>query len=273
MSHRNAFDDFEAAGWEAAADGYESFFGPITDRLIDPILDATQVSAGTRLLDIACGPGRLIARAAQRSASTTGLDVSQAMLHRARSAAPTAQFRHGDAQRLPFPDDEFDVVTASFAILHLSDPERAVAECARVLVPGGRIAVTVWDQPVRARLFGWITEALAAAGAAPPPDVPAGPDFFRFADDDELNALLSTNGFVETVVSTHAFAHPAPSGEAIWTGIIRGSVRTSAVINQQEPDVQTAARRAFDRTIAAATTGGGIEIPISVKLATARVGG
>lgn len=58
-----AFDAFEAEGWEDAIETYERFFGPITDLLIDPILDTTGVGQGTRLLDMACGHGNLSASA------------------------------------------------------------------------------------------------------------------------------------------------------------------------------------------------------------------
>jgi SAM-dependent methyltransferase len=90
------------------------------------------------------------------------------MIRKAQATHPLLDFRHGDAHRLPFPDSSFDAVTANFAILHLSDPEDATSEFARVLTPGGRVALTVWDQPAHARLFGWILDALDAAGAEAP---------------------------------------------------------------------------------------------------------
>lgn len=269
VTHGEAFDAFEAAGWEAAAAAYEGFFGPITDRLIDPILDAVDVTAGTRLLDVACGPGHLVAKAAARGGRPVGVDVAHAMIRRAQAANPGLKLRQGDAQRLPFPDASFDVGTASFAIMHLSQPERAVSELARVLTPGGRIAVTVWDQPERARLFRWVLDAVAAAGAEASADIPTGPAFFRFASDDELLTLLEANGFADPTVTTRTFTHWALSSSAIWTGIVDGSVRTSALIRRQPPAVQQRIRQAFDETVASATVSDHVEIPFSVKLATA----
>ena len=269
-SSRQAFDAFEAAGWEQAADAYDEFFGPITHRLITPVLDAAGVTTGTRLLDIACGPGHLVAEAAARGSHPVGIDVAHAMIRKAQATHPLLDFRHGDAHRLPFPDSSFDAVTANFAILHLSDPEDATSEFARVLTPGGRVALTVWDQPAHARLFGWVLDALDAAGAEAPSDIPAGPPFFRFAEIGELETLLDATGFEDTNVRTLTFNHRASSVAAMWTGIIDGSVRTSALVRRQAPAVQQMIRRAFDELVAGAVSGGEIEIPFSVKLATAR---
>lgn len=133
-----------------------------------------------------------------------------------------------------------------------------------------RVALTVWDQPEHARLFGWILDALAAAGAETPADIPAGPPFFRFAPDGELETLLDANGFEDANVRTLTFTHRAASSTAIWTGIIDGSVRTSALIRRQLPAVQQAIRRAFNDLVVGNASGDGIEIPFSVKLATAR---
>jgi SAM-dependent methyltransferase len=267
---RETFDAFEAAGWEQAADAYDEFFGPITHRLIAPVLDATSVTRGTRLLDIACGPGHLVAEAAARGSHVVGIDIAHAMIRRAQATLPHLDFRQGDAHRLPFPDASFDAVTGNFAILHLGDPEGAAAEFARVLAPGGHVALTVWDQPEHARLFGWILDALAAAGAEAPADIPSGPPFFRFSEDGELEALLDANGFEDANVRTITFIHRAASSTAIWAGIVDGTVRTSALIRRQPPAAAQAIRRAFDDLVAGAGSGDEIEIPFAVKLATAR---
>jgi SAM-dependent methyltransferase len=81
----------------------------------------------------------------------------------------------------------------AFLLLHLGDPERAVAEVARVLRPGGKAAFSAWDEPSRGRWIGVFFEAITAAGARPPATVPVGPDFFRFADDAEFTALLEAH--------------------------------------------------------------------------------
>src|SRR4051794_6085423 len=65
----DAFDAFEAAGWEEKAAAYDRFFGVIAGRVIEPLLVAAGVGVGTRVLDLGTGPGWVAARAAERGAS------------------------------------------------------------------------------------------------------------------------------------------------------------------------------------------------------------
>src|SRR2546428_11968017 len=96
------------------------------------------------ILDVGCGPGYVSAAAAERGAMPIGLDFSEEMIAIAKKKFPTIEFRQGDAQNLPFPDASVDRVVASFALLHLANPERAMTEAARVLKPGGRFGFTTW---------------------------------------------------------------------------------------------------------------------------------
>ena len=147
---------------------------------------------------------------------------------------------------------------------------RAVAEFARVLVPDGRVALTVWDVPERARVLGVLIEAVAAAGASPPQDIPIGPPFFRFADDEEFGALLRGQGLEDVVVRTIAFSHREASPEALWQGLLGGTVRTAALIRGQTGDMQRQIRAEFDRIVRQHEVDGGLELPVSVKLASGR---
>src|SRR3954467_13962799 len=182
----DAFNAFEAAGWEERPAGYDDFFGAITTRVVGALLDAPAVGPpvgaaaggpGTPALDVATGPGYVAAEAAARGAFVLGVDVAESMLALARRLHPELEFRSGDAEALWCRDGMFDAVVANFLLLHLGRPERAAAELARVLAPGGRVALTVWDVPAAARLNGVLVDALAEAGAGPPPGLPEGPPF------------------------------------------------------------------------------------------------
>lgn len=266
----DAFNAFEAAGWEKQVAGYERFFGPITTRLVEPLLDAAQVGPSTRVLDVASGPGYVAASAAERGASVIGIDVADGMIALARRLHPELDFRRGNAEALPFSDGSFDAVVANFVMLHLGRPEQAAAEFARVLSPDGRLALTVWDVPERARFLGVLVDAVAEAGAAPPQDVPAGPPIFRFSDDDEFAALLRAQRLADIHVRTISFSHREPSPEALWSGLLGGTVRTSAVVLGQSSDKQRQIHAAFDRILQQYRVGAGLELPVSVKLASAR---
>ena len=98
----DAFNAFEAGGWEEKAAGYDRFFGRITGQLVEPLLDAASVGPGTRMLDLATGPGYVAARGAERGASVVGVDVAGAMVSLARGLHPGLDFRQADAHELPF---------------------------------------------------------------------------------------------------------------------------------------------------------------------------
>ena len=140
---RDPFSEFERAGWERAAARYEECWTD-TALFVGPLLDAVAVRPGSRLLDIACGPGYVSEAAAARGARPVGVDVAEAMVERARRRCPGLSFVVGDALQLPFPDTSFDAVTMNFGILHVSRPEVALAEAGRVLAAGGRFAFTTW---------------------------------------------------------------------------------------------------------------------------------
>ena len=266
----DAFDAFEAAGWEGRADGYDRFFGSITTELIEPLLDAAAVGPDTRVLDVATGPGYVAARAAERGARVVGVDVAAAMLALAADLHPGLELREGDAHSLPFGDESFDAVVGNFVVLHLGRPERAVGEFARVLAPDGWVALTTWDRPERSVFLGVVLGAVGAAGAKPPEDIPVGPDFFRFADDEEFDGLLAEHGFKDRRVETIGFTRSFASADELWDGLLGGTVRTSALILGQPEETRQAIREDFDRRLEEHRHGDAFELPVSVKLASGR---
>lgn len=130
--------------------------------------------------------------AAARGAEPVGLDVAVAMVERACLRCAGLTFVAGDAQRLPFRDASFDAVTMNFGILHLSQPETALSEARRVLVPEGRFAFTAWVADGNA--VAQIVDASVAAHAVSV-QLPDGPAFYRFADPDECRRALAEAGF------------------------------------------------------------------------------
>ena len=266
----DAFNAFEAAGWETTAAGYDDFFGQITPRVLEPLLDAAGVGPAVRVLDVATGPGYAAARAAQRGASVVGMDIADAMVSLAHRRHPELEFCRGSAEALPFPDGSFDAVVGNFVMHHLGQPERAASEFARVLAPGGRLALTVWDHPSRARFVGVFLDAVAETGARPPRNLPAGPDFFRFSTTEELVHLLGDHGLDGIEVNSISFTHSVSSPDELWHGLLAGTVRTSAVVRGQPNEVELQIRAAFDRRLAPYRVAARFELPVSVRLASAR---
>lgn len=262
------FEAFEAAGWEERADAYHRFFSPVTGQVAGALLDAARAGAGQRVLDLGSGPGVVAGAAAARGAMVIGVDLAEEMLALARRSHPAVEFRRADAHQLPFPDGSFDAAVANFVVLHLGRPEDAAGELFRVVVPGGRTALSAWDAPERGRLPGLFAEAVAAAGASPPPGVPDGPPFFRFSDDAEFTALLTGAGFTEVSVTTHSFVHRVASPDDLWHGVLEGTVRTRATVLGQPEEVRKRVRAEFDRLVACYADGDGYAIPVAVKVAS-----
>lgn len=264
----SAFDAFEVAGWgtkEAAT--YDALAGRVTARFAEPLLDAVGAGAGTRLLDVATGPGYVAASAATRGAKVTAVDFSETMLAFARERTPEVEFVRGDATDLPFEDATFDAVTAAFLLLHVGAPERAVAEAARVLSPGGRAAFSVWDVPARGRWIGVFFDAFTAAGAHPPAEVPEGPSFFRLADDAEFTTLLAGGGLVDVDVSTVQFDLHVRDGDELWNGLVEGSVRVGPLILGQPDELRQRIRERYDELLETYRAQDGFDVPVSAKVA------
>ena len=120
------------------------------------------VSASDRLLDIACGAGLAVELAGLRGARCAGIDASARLIAVARDRNPDADLRVGDMHALPWEDDAFDVVT-SFRGIWGTTPE-AISEVHRVLVPGGRVGLTVWGH-IKASPGAWALAPFSLAAA------------------------------------------------------------------------------------------------------------
>ncbi len=111
----------------------------------DAVLEALPRRACHRLLDLGCGTGQLAVRMKQARphAVVTGCDFSAGMLSRARARSNTVRWIQADATRLPFRDAAFDALTSTEAFHWFPDQAAALAECHRVLAPGGRLLIAL----------------------------------------------------------------------------------------------------------------------------------
>jgi len=152
-------------------------FGKIAEgniREAEAFAGRLDVRAGAEVLDVACGTGNVALPLARRGAHVTGVDIAPNLLQQARQRAAAEalqiRFEEGDAEQLPYADSTFDAVVTMFGAMFAPQPERVVAECARVLKPGGLLAMANFTPGSFAGRMFQVTARHAGAplGVAPP---------------------------------------------------------------------------------------------------------
>lgn len=169
--------DYEAvkqrqqATWSA---GDYAMIGTTIQIVGERLIEAIDLEAGERVLDVAAGNGNATLAAARHFAEITSTDYVPALLERGRerAAAERAQvtFRLADAEALPFDDGSFDVALSTFGVMFTPNQERAAGELARVVRPGGRIGLANWTpEGFIGQLFKTLGKHMAPpAGLRPP---------------------------------------------------------------------------------------------------------
>ena len=153
----------------------------------ETLADATDLRAGTRVLDVATGTGNTAIAAARLGCEVTGVDYVPSLLERGRERAAAERlaiaFDEGDAERLPYPDAAFDAVVSSYGAMFAPDHSRTAAEIARVLRSGGRIGLASWTPE---GFLGDMFRTLAAY--VPPPAGVASP--MGWGDEGHLESIF-----------------------------------------------------------------------------------
>jgi len=263
----DAFKQFEHEGWERVAPAYRDAFSTLTVQSVGALLDAVAAGHGTRLLDVACGPGEAAAAAATRGAIATGVDFAAAMVSLAARLHPEVEFRTGDAEALPFDDASFEAIVTNFGMLHFARPDRAISEAHRVLRAGGRFAFTVWASVEKCEGMGIVHRAIEAHGRLDVP-LPEGPPFFRFGDHAESRRALASAGFSDLAVRELSLTWRLPAPESLLEAFWEGGVRTRGLLRAQSPEALAAIREAARSGAERHARGGGVELAMPAVLAS-----
>lgn len=196
-----------AEGWRRRADLVRRFGMPVSAWMIEHL----RLQAGERVLELAAGPGDTGFLAAELLLPGGRLicsDASLAMLEVARSRAreqgvENVEFKRLELEWIDLETACVDAILCRWGLMLVADPGAALQEMRRVLRPGGRVAVAVWDAPERNPWATIPTRALVELGHTDPPD-PQAPGMFALAAPGRLEALLHDAGFTEVALETLA---------------------------------------------------------------------
>ena len=185
----------------------------ITDTLTDiheRIIERLAPSPDRAWLDLACGTGAVAERAAAAGAPVVGIDLAPGLIETARERAASRgleiDYRVGDCEALDVPDASFDVASSCVGIMFAPDHTATASELARVIRPGGRIALAAWT-PTGG--IGDMFRLMAPFQPAPPPSSP-----FDWGDEGKVTALLG--GAFDLTLERHISPFHTPSGESYW---------------------------------------------------------
>jgi ubiquinone/menaquinone biosynthesis C-methylase UbiE len=191
---------------ESPAEVYEHYLVPgILAPWTPDLLAVATLRPGERVLDVACGTGLVARAAAPRVGSNgqvVGLDINPGMLAMGRRASATAgvsiEWLNGNAISLPLSDAAFDVVLCQQGLQFFPDRPATLREMNRVLVGGGRLALSVWrsieHNPGQVALAEGLLRHVGSEAAARVHEA------FSLGDDKELRTLMAAAGFVDAKI-------------------------------------------------------------------------
>jgi SAM-dependent methyltransferase len=185
----------------------------ITETIADiheAVVERLQPGPDEDMLDLACGTGAVAERAAQRGARVVGVDLAPALIETAKARAGEQgleiDYRVGDAENLDFPDASFDKVSSTCGIMFTPDHEAVARQLARIVRPGGLIALASWTPTGGlAKMF----KVMAPYQPSPPPSSP-----FDWGDEARVGELLGEA--FELDLTEHVSTLRIPSGEDYW---------------------------------------------------------
>jgi ubiquinone/menaquinone biosynthesis C-methylase UbiE len=266
--------------WEQAAAGWGRMADQVRDWGLDlsaKMVDALALQPGQRVLELAAGPGDTGFMAAELIAPGGTLicsDGSEAMLAVARERA-TAQgirnveFRQLELEWIDLTTADVDAVLCRWGIMLVVDSEAAAQEIRRVLKPGGRAAIAVWDDPARNPWTTISSQALIELGFAEPPE-PDEPGMFKLAGEGALQELLLTAGLIDVRVTPVSMERRFDTVDQYLAETLAMSSRFRSTYRELELEQQRAVKRRIGRDLKPFTADdGSLTLPGSSLVAVA----
>ena len=243
--------------WSAGGTNYNEVSRGIADSIEHAVLRLNP-RRGERILDLATGTGWTSRVVARRGAMVTGVDIATGLLEAAERQAAAEQlpvtYRQADAEDLPFDDASFDAVVSTCGVMFASRPEAAAREMARVVRPGGRMAITTWTSD--GNLFKMF-QVMKAFMPAPPSPAPPSP--FEWGSIDRIKQLLGEA--FELKFERAVSYYRESSAEAAWDTFSTSYGPTKTLADSLEPSRREQLRADFVAFHAGFPTALGICVP------------
>lgn len=273
MGEFEAFGEAERTGWAKrdTASNYASLFAKGADQAMVGLVEAVAPAPGSTVLDICCGHGAMTAKLCDAGCQVTGLDFSEEMLTHARSIAPSATLKNGDAQDLPFEDQSFDAAVCNCGVMHLPDQPKALREARRVLKSGGTFGMTAWVGPDASPSFR-IAFGAFKAHADPSKEAPLQPDFFQFANREVAQGMFEAAGFKEIDQQTIECSWRLETADQLFKIYSEATVRMAMLLAAQTRETVDAIRQTMMEMVEADyASSDGFKVPVPAALITAKV--
>ncbi len=278
----NAYRQASLESWEEAASGWvhrQHLMRAFADPVSHWMIEAASPQPGERVLELAAGLGETALLAAELVAPLGGVVVSdqaEAMLEGARARAiqlglANVEFQVLNAEWIDLPLADVDVVFCRWGYMLMADPATALGETRRVLRPGGRVALAVWDALEHNPWAALPAQELIGRGAAPAPaGATAAPGPFALASIEQVSELLKQAGFAELHVESLELIRRHADFEELWdTTLDLSRSFHDAVLSRPEAEI-AAIKTSLAERFAPYTTGSGeLEIPGRTLVASA----
>jgi ubiquinone/menaquinone biosynthesis C-methylase UbiE len=176
--------------WSIAPQYWSQYFEPWFLPMYKKVLEQLELNEEHFLLDAGCGAGLFSSLAIETGAHVMGVDAASGLLEVARRRNPQNSFLEEDLEALPFGNDSFDVVAGFNSFQYSGDFQKALVEARRVLKPGGRLVIAIWDKPEMSDA----THVLKSISTLLPPLPQGTPGPFALSEDGRVEKILQSIG-------------------------------------------------------------------------------